>query len=62
MSEEVASIFWTIAELAKDNSLQTEAQTLWRTIKNRAPASSPKVAFAKNRLEKRQTQFERLWE
>lgn len=61
MSEELAGLFWDVAERNLKARQVQPARQLWSVIVDKAPSNSPKVAFAKSRLELRATEFERLW-
>lgn len=62
ISNELAAIYWNIAETAQSIGMKQEAIVLWQTIQSRAPKSAPQVSFATSRLESRKTEFEKLWE
>ncbi len=61
MSEELAGLFWDVAERCHQVGLVQLSRELWTFVAEKGPLGSPKVAFAKSRLELRATEFEKLW-
>jgi hypothetical protein len=55
-------LYWTIAEQVHDTGTRADAEALWTVLKDKGPAGSPEVQFAKARLDPTKTEFERMWE
>ncbi len=54
-------LFWTISEHVYDAGEVPLARRMWEVIKEKGPAASPEVEFAKARLDPTKTEFEKLW-
>jgi hypothetical protein len=62
MIDELVVLFWNVAEALKDAKLNDQAMGLYRVIVEKGPANSPKVMFAKLRLDGQRTEFDKIWD
>jgi hypothetical protein len=62
MLEDIVSLFWSLAEQLKEIGEHEKARNIFQIIAEKGPQTSSKVRFAKLRLDKSKTEFEKLWE
>ncbi len=60
--EDIVALYWSVAESLKLNGKNEEAMAVFRIIAEKGPADSSKVRFAKLRLDKSKTEFEKIWQ
>ena len=53
--------FWTVSEHLNDDGDAQSARKMWQVLKDKGPAGTPEVQFAKARLDPAKTEFEKLW-
>jgi len=62
MIDELVVLFWNVAEALKEAKLHEDAMALYRVIAEKGPVNSPKVKFAKLRLDGQRTEFDKIWD
>ncbi len=62
MLEDIVALYWSVAESLKLKGQHDQATAIFRMIAEKGPADSSKVRFAKLRLDKTKTEFEKIWQ
>lgn len=62
ITKPLTSLFWQVAELNYNRGHTSNANALWKIIRDKAPADAPEIKFAKVRLDPTKTEFEGLWQ
>jgi tetratricopeptide (TPR) repeat protein len=62
ISEELVGVFWSVAEHLAAERHKVASEEVFRQIAQTGPADNTKVKFAKLRLDKTKTEFEKIWD